>query len=217
MRHFPLLSLAFVAFVGTRSVAAQGQPAGADPLMLSPGDSVRIVVWRMPELSGDFVVANDGSITHPLYREVKVAGLPLATAEANVKQYLSTYYKDPQFIMEPLLHVSVSGDVPRPLAFAVQPQTSIAQAIARAGGTTQLGNPRRVRVIRTERSGAQRVFYVNLEDPEDRLTQLSVRSGDQIIVDRKVSFFRDRLVPALGIVGAVASVGLLIDRIARNN
>jgi polysaccharide export outer membrane protein len=218
MRHFSLLSLAFVALLGAWPASAQGQSATGDPLTLAPGDSIRIQVWRKPELSGDFVVANDGSITHPLYRDVKVAGLPLATVEANVRSYLSKYDQvDPQFVVEPLLRVAVSGEVPRPLVFATQPQTSIANAIARSGGTNQYANRRKVRVIRTERGGAQRVFYVDLEDANDPLVQQPVRSGDQIVVDRKISFVRDRVIPAIGIIGSIASFGLLIDRIARND
>jgi polysaccharide export outer membrane protein len=185
--------------------------------MLSPGDSVRIVVWRKPEFSGDFVIAPDGSVTHPLFRDVKISGVPLATAEANIRRYLSQYDQNPQFVMEPLLRVAVSGEVPRPLVFAAQPETSIAQAIARAGGTTQFANRSRVRVIRGESGGAQRVFYVNLQDPEDRVSQSPVRSGDQIVVDRKKALFKDVLLPALGVIGSIASLGLLIDRVSRNN
>ena len=35
---------------------------------LNPGDQVRIVVWRKAEFSGDFAVAANGTIAHPLYR-----------------------------------------------------------------------------------------------------------------------------------------------------
>lgn len=180
---------------------------------------MRIMVWRHPEFSGDFVVAPDGGVTHPLYRSVKVAGIPLDAAEANIRTYLLTYESDStlKFVMEPLLRVSVSGQVPRPLVFGAQPGTSIAQAITRSGGTEDAGDRRHVRVIRTERSGAQRVFKVDLEDPANRLAQVPVRSGDQIIVDRKKSFLRDYVMPALGIVGSIASLGLLIDRVSRSN
>jgi polysaccharide export outer membrane protein len=183
--------------------------------MLSPGDSVRIVVWRKPEFSGDYVIAPDGSVTHPLFRDVKLAGVPLATAEANLRRYLTQYDQNPQFVMEPLLRVSVSGEVPRPLVFAAQPETSIAEAVARAGGTTQFGSRSHIRVIRNEPSGTQRVFYADLQDPADRLAQSPVRSGDQIVVDRRKSFVKDIFLPALGVIGSIASVGLLIDRINR--
>jgi polysaccharide biosynthesis/export protein len=215
MRYLSLLSLALATLLGVRNLSAQTTAPSADQVMLSPGDSVRIVVWRKPEFSGDFVIAPDGSVTHPLFRDVKISGVPLATAEANVRRYLTQYDQNPQFVMEPLLRVSVSGEVPRPLVFAAQPQSSIADAVGRAGGTTQFGNRSHIRVIRNEPSGNQRIFYANLQDPADHLSQSPVHSGDQIVVDRKKSFFKDIFLPALGVIGSVASVGLLIDRINR--
>ena len=215
MRYFSLLCLTLTALLGIRSLAAQTSPARADQTMLSPGDSVRIVVWRKPEFSGDFVIAPDGSVTHPLFRDVKLAGVPLPTAEANLRRYLTQYDQNPQFVMEPLLRVAVSGEVPRPLVFAAQPETSIAEAVARAGGTTQFGNRSHIRVIRNEPSGNQRVFFANLKDPADHLAQSPIHSGDQIVVDRSKSAFKDVILPALGVIGSVASLGLLIDRVTR--
>jgi polysaccharide export outer membrane protein len=178
---------------------------------LSPGDSVRIVVWRKPEFSGDFIVAPDGSITHPLYQAVRVGGVPFASAEANVRSFLSKFEQDPQFVMEPLVLVAVSGEVGRPQVFVVRPETSIAEAIARAGGPNQYSQRNRIRVLR--RAGnQQRELFVNLLDPQGGSGNMRVRSGDQIVVDRHKSFFREIFVPVLGVVGSIASLGLLIDR-----
>src|ERR1700736_1850648 len=75
-------SLALFLLLGAPSLRAQSvDGATATTATLSPGDVVRIVVWRKPEFSGDFVVAPDSSITHPLYREVKVVGVPLHVVE----------------------------------------------------------------------------------------------------------------------------------------
>jgi polysaccharide export outer membrane protein len=213
MRHLSLLSLALAGLLGVRTLAAQTTASRADETMLSPGDSVRITVWRKPEFSGDFVIAPDGSVTHPLFRDVKIAGVPLAAAEANLRRYLTQYDQNPQFVMEPLLRVSVSGEVPRPLVFAAQPGSTIAEAVARAGGTNQFGNRGHIRVIRNEPSGNQRVFFASLKDPDDKLSQSPVHSGDQIVVDRTKSAFKDVILPALGVIGSVASLGLLIDRV----
>jgi polysaccharide export outer membrane protein len=209
--------LAFATLVLTLPAAAQ-EPAGTKAqAVLTPGDSVRIEVWRKPEFSGDFVVAPDGTITHPLFRSVRVAGLPFATAEANLRTFLGQYEESPQFVMEPLIRVAVSGEVPRPLVFAARPETSISEAIARAGGTTQFGARNRVRVIRQEPNGVQQQLVIDLANPSSTEGTLPVRSGDQIVVDRRKSFFKDIMVPALGIIGSVASVGLLIDRVNRKN
>lgn len=183
-----------------------------EQVMLAPGDSVRVVVWRKPELSGDFIVAPDGSITHPLYRTVRVGGIPFPTAEANLRTFLARFEQDPQFVLEPLVRVAVSGEVFRPQVFAVRPETSIAEAVAQAGGPNQFGKRDQVRVLRREVGGRQREFFVNLLDPEGSSASLRVHSGDQIVIDRRRSFFRDIFLPVLGAVGSAASIYILIDR-----
>jgi protein involved in polysaccharide export with SLBB domain len=218
MRTLACLALLVISFVASTPALAQERPAGRqEQAVLTPGDSVRIVVWRKPEFSGDFVIAQDGSITHPLFRGVKVAGLPFATAEANLRQFLSGFDENPQFVMEPLIRVAVSGEVPRPSVFALRPETTIGEALARAGGTGPNGAPNRVRVIRLQPNGTQQQLRLNLADPNGSEGTTPVRSGDQIIVDRKKSFFRDILLPAITVIGSVASLGLLIDRVGRNN
>ena len=140
--------------------------------------------------------------------------MPYATAEANLRKFLGQFEANPEFVMEPLVRVAVSGEVTRPQVFAVRPETSIGEAVARAGGTTENGAPNRVRVLRLE-GGRQQELVVNLTDPGTGSGTIPVRSGDQIVVDQRRSFFRDFLVPALGIIGSVASIALLIDRTSR--
>lgn len=185
--------------------------------MLAPGDSVRVVVWRRPEFSGDFVVAPNGTITHPLYRSVTVAGVPFATAEANLRRFLIRFEENPEFVMEPLVRISVSGEVDRPRVYALRPETTIAEAVGVAGGVTRDGNRNRVRILRSENSGQTREFVVNLNDPATGAGRAPVLSGDQIVVDRKRNFLRDIVLPALGVIGSVASIALLVDRVGRDN
>ncbi|MDQ3224395.1 MAG: polysaccharide biosynthesis/export family protein [Gemmatimonadota bacterium] len=186
-----------------------GQATGTG--VLSPGDSVRISVWRSPEMSGDFVVGADGSITHPLYRTVKVAGLPMTTVEANLGRFLAGFQNSPQFVVEPLIRVAVSGEVPRPSVFALRPQTTVAEAVARAGGLNQFGKTR-ARLVRIDAGGAQREIFFDLRSPGDPIGSGPVHSGDLIVIDRKKSIFREIVLPVVGLVGSVASIVLLIQR-----
>jgi protein involved in polysaccharide export with SLBB domain len=174
-------------------------------------------VWRKPEFSGDFIVGSDGSITHPLYRTVRIGGVPFTTAESNLRTFLARFEQDPQFVVEPLVRVAVSGEVGRPQVFAVRPETSIAEAVAQAGGPNQFGKRDQVRVLRREPNGGQRELYVNLLDPTDGSAAVRVHSGDQIVVERKKSFFREVFLPGLSVIGSAASIYLLIDRAGRNN
>jgi polysaccharide biosynthesis/export protein len=213
MRILPALILLSSILVSVPAVAQEARQSSQ--AVLTPGDSVRIVVWRKPEFSGDFVIAPDGTISHPLFRVVKVGGVPYATAEANLRKFLGQFEANPEFVMEPLVRVAVSGEVTRPQVFAVRPETTIGEAVARAGGANENGASSRVRVLRFE-GASQQELVVDLNDPTTGSGTIPVRSGDQIVVDRKRSFFRDFLVPALGIVGSIASIALLIDRAGNN-
>jgi polysaccharide export outer membrane protein len=211
-----VFSLAFGLLFLARPAAAQ-ESSGGVQTVLTPGDSVRIVVWRKPEFSGDYVIAPDGTITHPLFRSVKIAGLPFAKAESNLRTFLSQFEDNPQFVMEPLIRVAVSGEVTRPSVFASRPETTVGEALARAGGTTQFGARNRIRLLRLSPNGQQQQIVLNLADPHGSEGTTPLHSGDQIVVDRKKSFFRDILLPTIGVIGSVASLGLLIDRVSRRN
>jgi polysaccharide biosynthesis/export protein len=197
------------------TMLAQAPSPTAEQVTLAPGDSVRVVVWRKPEMSGDFIVGPDGTITHPLYRAVRVGGVPFPTAEANVRNFLARFEQDPQFVVEPLVRVAVSGEVGRPQVFAVRPETSIAEAVAQAGGPNQFGRRDKVRVLRKEVGGGQREFLVNILAPAASSATIRVHSGDQIVVDRRRSFFKDIFLPALGVLGSAASIYIVIDRARR--
>jgi polysaccharide biosynthesis/export protein len=212
-----LVSIAATAQSSSSTAATAQSPSPSnEQVTLAPGDSVRLVVWRKPEMSGDFIVAPDGSITHPLYRAVRVGGVPFATAEANVRTFLARFEQDPQFVMEPLVRVAVSGEVFRPQIYALRPETSIADAVAQAGGPNQFGNRNRVRVLRKDTGGRERELVVSLLNPTSAATSIRVHSGDQIVVDRKRSFFREIFLPALSVLGSAASIYLVIERAQRN-
>jgi len=217
MRHLTLWLLPIIAAVIPEVIAAQNPAPPPASVSLSPGDSIRITVWRKPEFSGDFIVGADGSITHPLYRTVRVGGIPITTAESNVRTFLARFEQDPQFVVEPLVRVSVSGEVGRPHVFTVRPETLIGEAVAQAGGPSLLAKLDRVKVLRREPSGGHRELFVNLLDPQPASVALRVHSGDQIVVQRRKSFFREVFLPGLSVIGSAASIYLLIERANRTN
>jgi polysaccharide export outer membrane protein len=172
--------------------------------VLAPGDVLRITVLGKPEMSGEFEIAGDSTIAHPHYRQVRVAGASFPEVERRVGEYLRGYEANPQFLAEPLFRVSVTGEVRRPDLFVVRPEVTVLQALARAGGTTERGRLDRVHLVRR---GVDRVL--DLTRPELGEAQLTVRSGDQIWVERRVSVFRDYVAPAGSVVAALASVARL--------
>lgn len=192
------LVLALIALLAAPPAAAQ---AVGETLVLRPGDVVRVTVWRNPELSGEFAVARDGTLAHPLYRDVVVGGMDVDVAEARIRTLLSRLESNPRFVLEPLFRVSVGGEVRQPSLYTLSPETSVAEAVALAGGATERGRLDRVRLFREGRE-----LRVDLSAPERGLAQSPVRSGDQIYVERRGSVMREVVVPAASIIAAVASV-----------
>ena len=169
--------------------------------VLRPGDVVRVIVWQEPDLSGEFTIAPDSTLVHPLYSGVKVAGIPVAEARARLEGLLRRYESSPQFVIEPLVRVAVAGEVRQPSLYSLSPSVTIAEAVALAGGATDRGRLDRVTLVR---DGSQWVY--DLTDPRGEAAQLPVRSGDRILVARSSRVFRDYIVPAISIVGSIATI-----------
>ncbi|OLC42669.1 MAG: hypothetical protein AUH75_04115 [Gemmatimonadetes bacterium 13_1_40CM_4_65_7] len=210
----PALALASLLIGGSLPGLLHGQApdSSKDGSVLTPGDSVWIMVWRKPEFTGEFAVAADGSISHPLYRAVMVGGVPLATAEANLRSLLEKFDREPQFVMVPLFRVAVEGEVNRPSMYALSPKTTISEAVARAGGPTQFGRLDRVRLLRSGAKGGHTQVLLNLTHLESGAAQMPIRSGDQILVERRRSIFSQVILPAVTLIGALASVGIFIHQ-----
>src|SRR4029077_5069367 len=183
------------------SAAAQARVLPAP--VLRPGDMLRITVWRHPELSGDFAVAPDSTLVHPLYQTVKIAGAPLSTVRERLRGLLVTYEQGVEFVIEPLFAVTVAGEVRQPNLYQLPQGTTFAQAIARAGGPTDLGRLDKVRVIRRDSA-----MVIDLGRGYSRYEGLPIASGDQVLVARRsgCNVLRDVVYPLASLTAAVAAV-----------
>jgi polysaccharide export outer membrane protein len=203
-------SLATACATASPQVQADLREVSA-PAVLRPGDALRVTVWRKADLSGEFPIAEDGTIEHPLLRDVKVAGLSAPDAEERVRVSLERLETSPQFVVQPLLRVMVGGEVSKPTLYHLPPATSIAEAVALAGGASpDRGRLDRVRVFRDGRE-----FRVDLTRPEAGAAHSPVRSGDQIFVDRKRTVLRDYVAPAASVAGVLLTTVNIMIRIRR--
>ena len=206
-RSSTVLALGFALFAAAPgAIQAQSPAAGADG-GLQPGDIVEVTVWQRDELSGNFTVAPDGSLSHPLYRQVRVTGIPVNQVEDRVRSFLSAYESNPQIIVQPLYHVAISGPVMRPDIYNLPPGTTLSQAITRAGGVLDGGDREEVLLIRDGQE-----TELNLTEADDML--MALQSGDQIIVttDSGLGGFRSVILPVIQIATSVAHLIYLAGR-----
>ncbi len=194
--------IALTAFFATPPLQAQAVPAEA-PAVLNVGDAVRVTVWRNPDLSGEFVVGESGTLTHPLYRDLAVAGVPVSRLDTDFATLLRRFDTTPESVVEPLFRIPVTGQVRQPNVYNVPSYMTVAQAVMLAGGTVEQARADRVRLIR---NGTE--YLVDLTNSEAPSYNLRVRSGDQLVVDRRrggVGFW-----DVISMVGTLASVANLV-------
>ncbi|HWV57231.1 MAG TPA: polysaccharide biosynthesis/export family protein [Longimicrobiales bacterium] len=185
-----------------------GASRAAASLILYPGDAIRIQVWNLPEYSGDFKIGVDGKILHPLYQNIQVAEVPFEQLIASLRDFLSESLTSPQFVVEPLFRVRLGGEVRQASTVLVTPETTLAQAIWNAGGPTERGRLDQVRLVR---NGVATV--IDLTDPNPQATEFYLRSGDEVIVGRRRSIFRDYIVPTSSFISAVYAIFRFVERI----
>lgn len=189
-----------VALLALPSVVS-GQQTAAESGGIQPGDKVTITVWQRDELSGDFTVAPDGSLNHPLYRQVKVTGVPAIQIEERLRSFLSAYEANPQVVVQPYYKVAIAGSVMRPDIYDLPPGTTVVQAVTQAGGVTETGKRDDVRLYR---GGDER----RLDITELEAVSMLVQSGDQILVRDKSSSggFRSLVLPIVQIGFSIANI-----------
>lgn len=203
-----LIRVLFAALTLSASSALSAQtPTPTARQELLPGDQIRIAVWRKPEFSGDFFVASNGTIIHPLYREVQVTGVSLAVVEERLRAFLARYETNPQFVIEPLVRIIIGGEVRSPNIYSVPPETTIAQALAIGGGISDRGQIRDVRIIRDRQE-----IRMDVSKPDSDASQLQIRSGDQIIVGRRARSPLEIIGPITSSIAAAAGIANILLR-----
>jgi protein involved in polysaccharide export with SLBB domain len=97
--------------------------------------------------------------------------------------------------------VYVAGQVRAPGILTVAPGATVSQAIALAGGATDDADFHDIRLIR-----GSEMIPIDLTDPTLPIGRMTMRSGDQIVVKKGTSVFRDRIAPMASVISAVAGL-----------
>jgi protein involved in polysaccharide export with SLBB domain len=125
---------------------------------LGPGDKVRITVFGEETLSGEFIVANNGSVAMPLIGEVQAGGLTPTAFQATVQQRLeaSGMVRSPRVSADVTAYrpFYILGEVTTPGQYPYAIGMTVTKAVATAGGFTYRANNRIVYVTR-EGSGRE--------------------------------------------------------------
>ena len=165
--------------------------------VLQAGDEVDIQVYREPELSGVFRLNPSGEIRHSLVGAIPMAGLTIKAAEADFTKRLGKdYLVNPRVIIKMVSaqssQIVVLGEVKKPGVFPLPfgESTTLLQALANAGGFTDLASPDRVRIVRRSTAGGEpstiRVRVSDLLGGKGKQQDVPLEPNDVIMVPEVV-------------------------------
>ena len=172
---------------------------------LRPGDSLRVRVWREPDLSGVFMVDEHGDLTFPRLGRRSVVNVPIDSIRARVQREYAEFVRDASVEITPLYRVRVNGAVRNPGLFTVDPTMSVGDAIGLAGGVSPEGRNGTVDLVRDGRRIATSI------SPSSRLVELALRSGDELYVPERAWLSRNTGL-LFGGLSALASLFWALNR-----
>ncbi|HEY7333402.1 MAG TPA: polysaccharide biosynthesis/export family protein [Bryobacteraceae bacterium] len=128
---------------------------------LGPEDVIEVFVWKEPELSTTVALRPDGRISLPLAGEFDASGKTTAQLQNEIATQLTRYITEPvvNVMVKQInsLKISVLGEVRKPDVYRIKTRVTVLDAIAMAGGFTDLARPNRVVVLRNTAAGQQRI------------------------------------------------------------
>lgn len=161
--------------------------------VISPGDIISVRIWGQEAMSARGRVRSDGKISLPFLNDVEVAGLPPTALAKRLQTRLKEFLANPIVTVSleerKPLSVPILGEVTRKGTYDLEPGAGILQALAAAGGLTDLASTDRIFVIRpnTGVEGAQpsriRFDYERLTRSIGRGSAFRLQAGDVIVVE----------------------------------
>jgi polysaccharide export outer membrane protein len=155
---------------------------------IAPMDTLTVKVFKMPDLSGDYEVDLAGHISMPLIGEVPAYDLTTAQLdEALTRKLGEKYLENPDVSVgiksSTRRSVTVDGAVNKAGSYPVYGPTSLMQAVAAAGGTSQDANVRRVAVFRTIGGKRQAAAFDLTSIRRGEAPDPPVYVGDIVVID----------------------------------
>jgi polysaccharide export outer membrane protein len=212
------------------AVPGAAQNAASQRLVrLGPGDSVSIEVYGQPDMTSTVYVGDDGSISVPLVGKVQVAGLSPIEAAQKMEKALRDggYFVDPHVninvVQSRSQRVSVLGEVGTPGRYPIDPNTTVFDLLAQAGGITQFGADQGYVTRRDAQGNAVRypVDLRQLPGKTGRTQSFTLQGGDELFVPHYDQFYiygevttpnMYQLQPGMTVIQAIARAGGITPR-----
>jgi polysaccharide export outer membrane protein len=170
------------------AATAQVPEAASDSdYLIGADDTLRISVWKEPDLSEILPVRPDGKISMPLLNDIPAAGLTPLQLKDSITEKLKKFIADPRVtvVVQAMnsRRIFVSGEVVHTGPMALLPHMTMLQALSQAG-FTQFANLKSVYLLRTENGKQEKIAFnykevVKGNHPEQNIV---LKPGDTVVV-----------------------------------
>lgn len=120
--------------------------------VLGPGDIVNIDVWGASRDNISTTISPDGTITVENGGVIELSGLTVAQAKQRLRNRLGSFYQDSQIQMTlgqtRTITVHVMGEARKPGSYTLSAFATVFHALHMAGGISDLGTLRNIKVFR---------------------------------------------------------------------
>lgn len=162
---------------------------------IGPGDSLNIVVWHNPDLSGQVPVRPDGRISIALIGDVVAAGKKPMDLAAEIQTKLTPYIKDALVTVSPTsfvgpfaMQVRVIGEATQPRAIPYNSNMTVLDVMIAVGGLTRYADGNRAEIVRTDKDGHQQTYNVHLDSliRDGNVSEnVAMQPGDILIIPQR--------------------------------
>jgi len=155
--------------------------------VIGADDTLRISVWKEPDMSVTLPVRPDGKISMPLLDDVQAAGLTPMQLGVSIREKLKKYIADPRVTVVVTAmnsqRIYVLGEVIHTGAMPLLPNMTILQALSSAG-FTQFANLKAIYLLRVQDGKQTKMPFNYKEALKGHGTQQSftLKPGDTIVV-----------------------------------
>ena len=157
---------------------------------IGPLDTVNVIVWRNPEISGSVPVRPDGKITMTLIEDMPVLGKDPTTVARELEKALSKYVRDP--VVTVMVtgfngpyseQIRVVGEAQKPQALPYRQGMTLLDLMIAVGGLTDFADGNGASIMRPSEGGKQ--YSVRLKDlikRGDIAANVDVKPGDILLI-----------------------------------
>ncbi len=167
--------------------ARSATPTAPPDYVIGADDTLRISVWKEPDMGVTLPVRPDGKISIPLLNDVQAAGMTPMQLAASITEKLKKYIEDPRVTVVVTAmnsqRVFVLGEVTHSGPMTLLPGMTVLQALSSAG-FTQFSNLKAIYLLRTENGHETKIQFKYRDAIRGKSTQtdLTLKPGDTIVV-----------------------------------